>query len=366
MLAPSYSEALLMDPSPLAQNCQQSDQSSTDDVRLLSHPSEADIVPSYSEALLYERAQLQHLTPLDASQSASESQSYDNRPGTCHCYCHLSITQGEDRVTIDPTEQTAIPSPSSCYEIQTICNKCRIDFKRARKLADPQPNFRRNSSDNSLESAITKDHRGKSNLTRDLSAPNFQTHCESIAVSHTQFLRKNANSLENILENEEPNDTGTSDLQSTNSTLGFRKTIGCGAIPKLKPTTSSGQDDSVVTGVHRLIENPMIDNDERGGSSLITSKTYFCLKSILKQHRRRYTLVTAEELRKLASDELIDQSPFTDKSARAAREARRTHQLFTRDNFFWRNRDASGASAPQPTTSFSDDKLRRSFVTSSR
>lgn len=53
------------------------------------------------------------------------------------------------------------------------------------------------------------------------------------------------------------------------------------------------------------------------GKKMPESKTYFCLKSILKQNRRRYTLVTTEEFRNLV-----------------AGEKREEEEVFSRENYF--------------------------------
>lgn len=382
MLAPSYSEALLMDPSP-----QPIDRRSSEDAVLLADPSCADIVPSYSEALLYERAQ-----QIPSSVTSG-----------CDCYCHAQSQDEQyaevDAATAGPQDGPAGPSTSgrktheheygsssSSSSSSSACQRCRSgnytnasrpsielqDHRRAGCQHAAVDNFRRNSLETC--SGTVRDQNG-SHLTRDLSAPNFQTQSEFAA--NTQFLRHNGNSLENILENDELAECGTSNPLRTTSRRGdlglAKKMTGCGAIPKNRPmssTSGSLESASPMTGSsYRLIENPLDgrraarSEDDDSERNISGSKTYFCLKSILKQHKRRYTLVTAEELRKLASDEVGYESSLADKNARAPRENRRTHQLFNRDNFFWRSKDAATTSG-QSAAGFADQRVRR--VASSR
>lgn len=80
MLAPSYSEALLMDPaSPVT--------SAANPVNPDVAPLETEMAPSYSEALLYERARDYAPIPLLQERSAMSSSA---NPANCECSCHRS------------------------------------------------------------------------------------------------------------------------------------------------------------------------------------------------------------------------------------------------------------------------------------
>ncbi|XP_043283853.1 uncharacterized protein [Venturia canescens] len=380
MLAPSYSEALLMDPSPMTTNCQSTEESSNENLN-------RDIVPSYSEALLYERAQ---------PDSSFDNNAFgDDFSGICDCYCHVSSIGDQPNAAGTTGEnsrrENARTSSASCLEIRddyeaATCSRCGNNNESNRTPVNPNDanldrNARRgkrfNSMENSWSCYMMREQNRGCRLTRDLSAPNFSTHCEFAAPTNNQFLRLNENSLENISENEEPVDASSEsngrvnpeDSRARPEVDGVtKKSLGCGTIPKYKGTSSSGETVGTSNG-YRLIENPMIDDetqtrssDEDPEANIPSSKTYFCLKSILKQHRRRYTLVTAEELEKFAADELVPGGPArNDRTAKSSRDNKRP-PLFVRDHFFWRNK-ADGSSA-QSTSSLVDQKIQR--VSSSR
>jgi hypothetical protein len=66
---------------------------------------------------------------------------------------------------------------------------------------------------------------------------------------------------------------------------------GYGGIPRAEPRS-------------RIMVNPM--SAEEACWKLPNSRTYLCLKSILKQNNRRYTLVTADEFQNLADQNLAN------------------------------------------------------------
>lgn len=375
MLAPSYSEALLMDPSPAATtNCQSTETSSDENIN-------TDIVPSYSEALLYERAQ-------PGTSSLGNNEEYSS--GTCDCHCHVSSIEENGR-TMETNERGENTRTSSTSGLENrdndgvACSRCGINDNVVDSLdTNPHRVMRRgkrlNSMENSWSCYMMREQNRGCRLTRDFSAPNFSTSCDLAVLTNNQFSRPNGNSLENISENDEPFEASLEFNSRVNSNESRdqatiegtgRKSVGCGTIPKYKPRSSTPAGTvGDASNAYRLIENPMIDDDvaTRSGdedleaNSIPSSKTYFCLKSILKQHRRRYTLVTAEELEKFATDDLVDHFPTrNEKTVKSSRDNKRT-PIFVRDSFFWRNR--ADANSGQSTSSLVDQKIQR--VSSSR
>lgn len=148
-------------------------------------------------------------------------------------------------------------------------------------------------------------------MPRDMSEPNLRSRSELMEVD-TRFLRLNGQSLRNILESDQEEEFGIEDrveeisedkmsepekgrnfrlslcfLDEANSRSTVAVDASRGAIPKRIASRS------------RVIANPM-SNETCG---LPDSTTYFCLKSILKQNKRRYTLITARELQNLSDRE---------------------------------------------------------------
>ena len=80
-------------------------------------------------------------------------------------------------------------------------------------------------------------------------------------------------------------------IHNTNTVNSKKTNISKGAIPKQFEVKNN-----------KVTVNPISEAVKR----IPTSKTYFCLKSILKHNRRRYTLVTTEEFQSLAHGQGTD------------------------------------------------------------
>ncbi|XP_076659260.1 uncharacterized protein LOC143362737 isoform X2 [Halictus rubicundus] len=308
MLAPSYSEALLMDPVPGSRPAESQEASMTE------------MVPSYSEALLYQRAEQACLV----GEGANGDTCYDLPPRECSCPCHASVenqaaeeaSREEDDgqandASRQPLMETTIdvhPPPCS-YAVQAEPGKCGSCGKY---LVEAQ--LENNSSRDpgtSLREGIVRKDLASAVIPRDMSEPNLRSKPD-LAESETRFLRLNGQSLRNILEHEQEEEFDTDErieglsqgrlnlpvdrgkfrfslcsLDEATSRSRVPIDVGRGAIPKS------------TAGRSRVIANPM-SNDACG---LPNSKTYFCLKSILKQNNRRYTLITAEELQNISNKE---------------------------------------------------------------
>ncbi|XP_063980300.1 uncharacterized protein LOC135164143 isoform X2 [Diachasmimorpha longicaudata] len=247
MLAPSYSEALLMEPAGPPSSASSASEQGTNETGVL--------VPSYSEALLYERPRNTegvHEIACSVGRSITNESLFavlEPQPITCNCSCHQATLPEE-------TECTSLRGQSTT-ELRN-CGVCSASNSRIDNL------------DNSL-------------ITRDISEPNLKTNsCDLLRGNSLQFLRINGRSLENILESEE----------GCCSTVVVPGDGGRGAIPKRRET--DGGERAGVSGV--------TSGRTHGSEKRMTeSKTYFCLKSILKQNRRRYTLVTTEEFKNLVA-----------------------------------------------------------------
>lgn len=248
MLAPSYSEALLMEPAgPTTSNHEY-------DTEML--------VPSYSEALLYERAAscrnpispagIHEITCSVGQGTTDESITavVELTPSNCNCPCHQSCSNMLNQSNVEI---------NSC----NICDTTR----NPRSLL-----------------AIKS-------IARDVSEPNLKTNSSDLIGGGLQFLKMNGRSLENILEHEEPRNSVILPIESRNE----RDFRGRGAIPKRKnqmEMVNLARCAAGVTGLGGM--NDVIVSE----TTIPSSKTHFCLKSILKQkNRRRYTLVTTEEFR---------------------------------------------------------------------
>lgn len=398
MLAPSYSEALLMEPATprndgteRSQENWQAQQRGTDVA--------TDMVPSYSEALLYERAEQHDHQNVIVVNTVAESvpsnvthptcnandpskQMLSPMPCECHCPCpchgnanvndyelrdersyveiaasgeHLPPGALPRNVTIaGDTFESEIATlrttadgrlhppgnviPRSMDDLQTgaspsRCGSCgRISTSTQTINLDVSPVSRvvaRNKSIGSsqtftssadLISGVTHEREHVGIIPRDISEPNLRSRSELAGA----FPNGNVRSLENILENEEE-PTGGSRARFVNlaerdlppnershvperhrrfppslahhrslsldeASVSPRNTSSNGTIPKIEPRS-------------RIMVNPM---SNEACWKLPDSRTYFCLKSILKQNRRRYTLVTADELQNLADQEIVN------------------------------------------------------------
>lgn len=336
MLAPSYSEALLMDPAPdhrpPTTECQQ-DEAITE------------MVPSYSEALLYRRADQGCLVDSDEDSNRRSASILE-----CSCPCHAAtaletrsaheeeedLAAGQPLMALRAEVRGLPPSTSGCTTGgETVASgKCASCGKY---LVEAQLETTEMSrSECSISGVVAwNSRRGFQSarrgprasmmatttamtMPRDMSEPNLRSRSESLEAD-TRFLRLNGQSLRNILESEQEEEVnggvegGTEgevdggrgegefrsslrSLDETSSSRPSRMDASSGAIPKRIGNNSARS---------RVIANPMSDE---GDGFAADANAYFCLKSILKQNRqRRYTLITARELHNLSDGEEEDE-----------------------------------------------------------
>ncbi|XP_043663955.1 uncharacterized protein LOC122627140 [Vespula pensylvanica] len=336
MLAPSYSEALLMEPAarPSTENRQIEAEPGTE--------SEIDmgIVPSYSEALLYERAELGSNVAgtFPSIQQERKDLRVEIEP-TCQCLCHkisndLEIVQEqnlsdhvEDRrstyVTMDPT---CIASSSMCQndisnELELVSCSCG----QQGSYTCPSVLDKNNLGEINVNNARTMDRTDKvvrpsRRVKRDISEPNLRWRSE---VGHEGACSSkiNCRSLENILEEETtdsrnnlskvkldaPRDTFETVIDEEVSSVITNKSIDNNVTREANSAESKGAIPKRFieqgTSRCRVTVNPRSDEVRR---QIPVSRTYFCLKSILKQNKRRYTLMTtAQELEHIEDWETV-------------------------------------------------------------
>ncbi|KAK1133350.1 hypothetical protein K0M31_011165 [Melipona bicolor] len=319
MLAPSYSEALLMDPAPDQRTAESQDASI------------AEMVPSYSEALLYQRAEQDCVVTQEVDEDS-------NRLATsreCSCPCHAVSSafevnaqeegsrqdedggQSNDQQTRElPTETAGMEvHPSSCTLVsETETGKCGSCGKfLVEAQLESSEMSRSENVENPGTSLLREFHNMKraartSVIPRDMSEPNLRSRSE-LMEADTKFLRLNGQSLRNILECEQEEEFGMEDgigetsRGETRRGGDFRLSLcsldEANSRPRAAVDASRGAIPKRLAGRSRVIANPM-SNEARG---LPDSKTYFCLKSILKQNKRRYTLITARELQDFSDRE---------------------------------------------------------------
>ncbi|XP_076238755.1 uncharacterized protein LOC143181926 isoform X2 [Calliopsis andreniformis] len=304
MLAPSYSEALLMDPAPDHRAVESQDLSITE------------MVPSYSEALLYQRAD-----PNCTIQEDSDHR-YDLAPRECSCPCHAAVEtrtleegprREEDGQMEDVIRQPLMGSAvevtsSSCtYISQTEAGRCGSCGKY---LVQARLENECSRAEPGTSSEVTHSVRRDRRIPRDMSEPNLRR--SDMVEVDTRFLRLNGQSLKNILENDQEEEfssderiletgQGTFDAPGPQGRFRFSLSSLDEAVSRTRGTidVSRGAIPKRTPGRSRVIANPMSNET----CTLPNSKTYFCLKSILKQNRRRYTLITARELQNLSNRE---------------------------------------------------------------
>ncbi|XP_011505388.1 PREDICTED: uncharacterized protein LOC105368147 [Ceratosolen solmsi marchali] len=319
MLAPSYSEALLMEPAvhPGSSRATTS-----------SEPGESDMVPSYSEALLYERAAAEHQPAFAEQQRLSEPSSI-----ACDCPCHglaeNARTGPEDLLSLESLQMNDAwrPSPLDKGEEQeqevevemaamqemegnevagassaaAVSRRPRLTISQHRPTAPSRGCARicescLNDAERRGPQEATTDlqhRRRRCAITRDYSEPDLRHSAEMLAS--WSFTRGNGRSLESIVENEETeNPLSARSIPSRVEVENDNRQQGrsTGAIPKRGPTEPDKQQGSS----SRVTVNPIAEAVKRLPNS---RSTYFCLKSILKNNRRRFTLVTPEELQSL-------------------------------------------------------------------
>lgn len=367
-----------MEPAPSNEHSQENWQGTQNETNV-----ETDMVPSYSEALLYERAeQLSHQNAVvtaatnstDATTSCNIEDPSEQILSTpceyhCPCPCHSNTNSYEIRVDersyveiTSSTERLPISSPPLTNDDDTFesriatlrttadgrlhpsdnrvprsmdnlqngtspskCGSCgRMSTSTQTINSDDLPREQvkaksgRSSQTSSVDyvSSVTP-QKDKETIPCNISEPNLRSRSEPMNA----YAKENVKSLGNILENEEeslrnskagcinvevnlpserphfaghprwtplsvpPSLSHSRSLSFDEESVSRRTCMSSkGAIPKTEPRS-------------RITVNP-ISNEACW--KLPNSKTYFCLKSILKQNRRRYTLVTADEYQNLA------------------------------------------------------------------
>ena len=297
-----------MDPAPDQRTAESQDASITE------------MVPSYSEALLYQRAE---------QGCVDEATSRE-----CSCPCHAVSSAFEvnvqeegprqdedDGQTREPPTETAgreVQQPSSCTLVsETEAGKCGSCGKF---LVEAQlESSVMSRSECNAENRGTSSLRGFQNMRRaartsviprDMSEPNLRSRSE-LMEADTRFLRLNGQSLRNILECEQEEEFGMDERigeagqgktsqAETRSGGDFRLSLcSLDEANSRSVDASRGAIPKRLAGRSRVIANPMSNE----GCGLPDSKTYFCLKSILKQNKRRYTLITARELQDFSDRE---------------------------------------------------------------
>ncbi|KAJ8687095.1 hypothetical protein QAD02_022889 [Eretmocerus hayati] len=370
MLAPSYSEALLMEPSLAPQlssnavSCTRGNSCTSTAAATPAlpenphnHQNQGLIVPSYSEALLYERAGAEH----------QPGSLYRATASGCECPCHgltpcslagsRSSCAGSSRcgggigstdtlmqlelgstaccrapgdapiVGAEDDERSPAGQPTPCsrtarvvrtpVSLARICDGC-LSSGSGRRIASSPGN-----------------RSGRSCILRDVSEPDLRRSAELLvpgddAAVTTLSLRTNGRSLENIIENEETVDgrnrgtdrssaVSASTTQATNNGDQQQQSHSTGAIPKRSSTETapstgeiqivqssldeaSPSTTTTTTSEARITINPGANSEQVSVKRMPGSRsTYFCLRSILRQNRRRFTLVNPDELHSLTA-----------------------------------------------------------------
>ncbi|KAK0096891.1 hypothetical protein PV326_003998 [Microctonus aethiopoides] len=306
MLAPSYSEALLMEPSAPLQTADETNINSSD-----GECNNEMLVPSYSEALLYECANLTLSNNVNA-----------NSINEIACSVGRSRTNDSLFAIVEPLKQTT-QCNCSCHHIVND-DEINCSSNSFNNLNEEHFNINNHSCVVcGINNNINRNNFGNSIMTRDISEPNLRTNSgDLMSGGSLQFLKLNGTSLENILENDEITSVG--EATATTSTITSPIIIpieprdrgvdqGRGAIPKRKmqlelncnninngkincPAIDTGHSSDLT------MADVIVSMDER----IPLSKTYLCLKSILKPNKRRYTLVTTEELKNFVECESKD------------------------------------------------------------
>ncbi|XP_039308240.1 uncharacterized protein LOC105193321 isoform X2 [Solenopsis invicta] len=392
MLAPSYSEALLMEPvTPRNEGLEQRQEPWQ--VRGETNIA-TDMVPSYSEALLYERAeQYDHQNAIVNNAAAGCASNVvipcnvdDPRrmlppmPCECHCPCpchgntneyndmrmdersYIEIATSRERLptntnvndtfeselatlrttadgrlhppikvpphSVDDLQADVSPSRcSSCGRISASTQTINTDaLPRAVARNKSNEGSQTSSADFISDMTSKREHRA---IPRDISEPNLRSQSELTGT----FPKDNVRSLENILENEEdlPR-TGKTGFVHVEANLQYerphpperQRRFPTSLPPSLTHHRSLSLDEETVsprnmgaipkTERSRIMVNPM---SNEACWKLPNSKTYFCLKSILKQNRRRYTLVTADEFQNFAEQDVSRAVRYPDSSNRS-------------------------------------------------
>ncbi|XP_018397448.1 PREDICTED: uncharacterized protein LOC108775544 isoform X1 [Cyphomyrmex costatus] len=373
MLAPSYSEALLMEPATTRNESEQRQENwqNREEMNVAT-----DIVPSYSEALLYECAEQydnRNTTMNNAYAGCTNStilRSADDpmqilplMPCECHCPCpchgnaneyemkmnersYIEIATSRDhlptstqigdtfenelatlRTTADgrlhpPANPVASSNNLQIEASPSRCSNCgRISASTQTINADTFPRIvaRKKSNESSQTTSADfipnmiseREHR---TILRDISEPNLRLQSE---LANT-YPKENVRSLENILENEEDlPGAGKASCVNVEMILLHERQYPerqrrFPVSPSLTHHRSLSLDETTVSPKNlstipkteprsRIMVNPILNE---ACWKLPNSKTYYCLKSILKQNKRRYTLVTADEFQNFTEQDV--------------------------------------------------------------
>lgn len=387
MLAPSYSEALLMDPAPSNNQAEQNQE----DWQIQRETEVAsDMVPSYSEALLYERAErLDNRNVMNMNNTIAFSNMHDqNRqmlpvPCECHCPCpchmntnyydisttedrsYVEILDSDEHLPLDPPITNAenndtienqteasqamtdgrlsatenVPPPYSMEDLETgissnRCGTCgRISISTQTTNTDVAfcvaTGNKPNESCQTLSANLNPEKENES-TSRDISESNLIARSELA----NGFAKGNIANLGNILENEEEL-MGSARADSTNVEDNFPnerpliyESQGRNSVPlpsSLMHSRSLSLEETDISPRNpyskgaipkcesrsRIMVNPM---SSEARWKLPNSKTYFCLKSILKQNKRRYTLVTTDEFQNITDQNVNGNLECSDRS----------------------------------------------------
>ncbi|XP_018369367.1 PREDICTED: uncharacterized protein LOC108765252 [Trachymyrmex cornetzi] len=373
MLAPSYSEALLMEPATPRNEPEQRRENweSREEMNVAT-----DIVPSYSEALLYERAEQyddQNAVMNNAPAICTSNMTTCNvddpmrilplMPCECHCPCPCHGNANEYEMRMDEqrsyievaTSREQLPTSTEIgdtfeNELATLrttadgrlhppanpvvsmdnlqieaspsrCSSCgRISTSTQTINADTLPRIvaRKKSNESSQTTSANfisnvTSERERRTILRDISEPNLRSRSELVNT----FPKENVRSLKNILENEEDlSGAGKTGFVNVEMSLRHERQYPerqrrFPVSPSLTHHRSLSLDETTVSPKNmgtipkteprsRIMVNPILNE---ACWKLPNSKTYYCLKSILKQNRRRYTLVTADEFQNLTEQD---------------------------------------------------------------
>ncbi|KYN00884.1 Solute carrier family 25 member 40 [Cyphomyrmex costatus] len=323
MLAPSYSEALLMEPATTRNESEQRQENwqNREEMNVAT-----DIVPSYSEALLYECAEQydnRNTTMNNAYAGCTNStilRSADDpmqilplMPCECHCPYGRLHPPANPVASSNNLQIEASPSRcSNCGRISASTQTINADtFPRIVARKKSNESSQTTSADFIPNMISEREHR---TILRDISEPNLRLQSE---LANT-YPKENVRSLENILENEEDlPGAGKASCVNVEMILLHERQYPerqrrFPVSPSLTHHRSLSLDETTVSPKNlstipkteprsRIMVNPILNE---ACWKLPNSKTYYCLKSILKQNKRRYTLVTADEFQNFTEQDV--------------------------------------------------------------
>ncbi|XP_023313503.1 uncharacterized protein LOC106649020 isoform X2 [Trichogramma pretiosum] len=276
MLAPSYSEALLMEPAApppqaataaaaaaTAATVEQQQAAAT-----ASNQVPSDMVPSYSEALLYQPV-------VDIAKTIAAT--------GCECPCH-SLGAATSTVSCASNESLQIPT-SSRDESSDLPGDSRAgSSSQQQQSAESNARICNDCLGARPQRTATTDHKRR-RIGRDYSEPDLRRSAELLLLAElvNNATRCSGRSLENIVEN-----------VAEESSLEASGSDGPAIVPINPPGESTG---AIPKQRPRLQANPLAN--ERPLPSSASSSAYLCLRSILKQNRRKFNRETLEELQSL-------------------------------------------------------------------